>query len=289
MRKVFLIVVCLILAVTDIKAEQAPVLRYTPPPNTFRQGLATPEDYTFNGFNASVQFYPFRPFTGNIVQTFEMTLLRDWISPLHQEVMVGGRPQFQQIKVPGAQIAIAATFNEIIVGPAKVHNRLLIVVGNMAAIVDASAPPQSWALAARALGQMATTLHVETLAVRISPPLTDAAGRAVAGLYMAMKQKFTSGLYGLSASHYTSALHYYLFSADGRVYRHYDQLPVPNGDIALFDFDSAARTDPDNSGHYNVDGGKLIIQMGGANPETIVAVVPQNGSVNISNVVYKKQ
>ena len=274
---------------TDAADQQVPVLRYTPPSNTFRQGLATPEDYTFNGFNASVQFYPFRPFTGNIVQAFEMTLLRDWISPLHQEENVGGSPQFQQVNIPGAEIAIAANFNEVIVGLAKVHNRLLIVVGNMAAIIDASAPPQSWPLAEQALSQMATTLYVETVAAYVPPPLSDAAGRAIVGLYMGVKQKFMSGLYGLSASYFTDALHYYLFSADGRVYRHYDQLPVPNGNVALFDFDLAARTDPENSGDYTVDGGRLIIQMGGANPETIVAAIPEQGSVNISNVVYKKQ
>ena len=84
-------------------------------------------------------------------------------------------------------------------------------------------------------------------------------------------------------------LHYYLFSADGCVYRHYYELPVPNGNIALFDFDLAARTDPENSGSYTVDGGRLIIQMGGANPETIMTAIPQQESVNISNVVYKKQ
>jgi hypothetical protein len=157
----------------------------------------------------------------------------------------------------------------------------------MAAIVDASAPQQSWPRAANVLSAMATTLHVETTSA--PPPPVTAAGRAVAGLYMGMKQKFMSGLYGLSGSYYTTALHYYLFSADGRVYRHYDQLPVPNGNTALFDFETTARTDPENSGHYTVDDGRLIIQMGSANAERIIATLPRNGAMNISNVSYQKQ
>jgi hypothetical protein len=44
------------------------------------------------------------------------------------------------------------------------------------------------------------------------------------------------------------ALHYYLFSADGRVYRAYDFPPVAAANIELFDFDGAERTDRMNSG-----------------------------------------
>ena len=91
----FLVLLGLALAVTDARAQLAPVLRYAPPANTFRQALATPEDYSFNGFNASVQVYPFRPFRGNIQQLFETTLLRDWVSPLQQEENVAGPPNFR--------------------------------------------------------------------------------------------------------------------------------------------------------------------------------------------------
>ena len=53
------------------------------------------------------------------------------------------------------------------------------------------------------------------------------------------------------------ALHYYLFSAEGRVYRAYDQLEVPGGDISGFDFNAAQRADPVNSGRYTVKGGRF--------------------------------
>jgi hypothetical protein len=86
-----------------------------------------------------------------------------------------------------------------------------------------------------------------------------------------------------------SALHYYLFSAGGRVYRQYDFPPGPGGNIALFDFDAAELSDRQNSGRYTVDGGELIIRMEGQQPETIVTNVPTKGIVTIYGVPYERQ
>ena len=56
-----------------------------------------------------------------------------------------------------------------------------------------------------------------------------------------------------------------------------------------FDFDAAERRDAANSGRYTVDGDKLIIQMGGPAPQTIVTSVPRDGTVTINTVLYKRQ
>ncbi len=265
------------------------VLRYTPPANVFRAGIQPAEDYSFNGFNASVQVYPFRPFTGNLQQTFQATLLRDWIAPMHQEENVAGRPSFQRIAIPGADFAIGASFAENIVGLPRPHMRMLIVAGNEAAIVDASAGTmQSWQQAVPALNRMASTMRIET--ARAPAPLAPAAGRAVAGLYRGTKPKYMATMVNVIGSgYYQNALHFYLFSADGRVYRAYDKLEVPGGAIARFDFDAAERNDPMNSGRYTVDGGKLIITLHGQSPETIVADAPRDGRVTINTVIYTRQ
>jgi hypothetical protein len=55
-----------------------------------------------------------------------MTLLRDWIMPQYQEENVGAPPAF------------ATVFVENIVGLPHLHTRMLIIVGNQAAIVDAA-------------------------------------------------------------------------------------------------------------------------------------------------------
>ena len=118
---------------------QTHVLRYTPPANVFRSSVPPADNYSFNGFNAEVQVYPFRAFSGDITQAFQRTLLREWISPMYQEENVAGAPSIQRTVLPGADLALAASFNENRVGLARPHMRMLIVAGNDAAIVDASA------------------------------------------------------------------------------------------------------------------------------------------------------
>lgn len=84
------------------------------------------------------------------------------------------------------------------------------------------------------------------------------------------------------------ARHYYLFSADGRVYCAYDALPAPGGDINRFDFDAAQRADPVNSGRYTVKGNQLHIQMG-SKPEPITTAMPKGNRLEIETVTYVRQ
>lgn len=271
----------------------APELRYQPPPNFYRSAITPPEDYSANEFNAGLQVYPFRPFSGNIEQAFRRSLLREWIDSRFQETNLAAPPEFRPLTVPGAQMAISARFAENIAGVPRQRMRMLIVAGNAAAIVDASAGNMpTWQRALPALNAMAATLRVETGA----PPPKMAAvpgpeGRAIAGLYMGTKSKYVVDLnrpagYG---SHVMAA-HYYLLSADGRVYRAYDEIRSPGGDIGRFDFEAAKRADPVNSGRYAVQGNELRLQMGdGQPPETIVIVKPQGGRLTINSVLYVRQ
>ena len=87
--------VLLLLAASAQAQDATHVLRYAPPANVFRAGIQPAEDYSFNGFNASVQVYQFRPSRGNVQQAFQANLLRDWIAPMHQEENVAGKPTFQ--------------------------------------------------------------------------------------------------------------------------------------------------------------------------------------------------
>jgi len=107
---------------------------------------------------------------------------------------------------------------------------------------------------------------------------------------MGMKPKYTATMQNVTGyASYQNALHFYLFSADGRVYRAYDQLQVPGGAISRFDFDAAERRDPMNSGRYTVDNGKLLIRMRGNPPETIAAAAPRDGKVTINTITYERQ
>ena len=116
-------------------------------------------------------------------------------------------------------------------------------------------------------------------------------GREVAGLYMGTKAKYMVNLNGgVGSGRFIPALHFYLFSADGQVYRAYDQILAPAGDIARFDFNAAQRRDPRNSGRYVLTGGTIRIQMGeGQPPEIITAPAPRDGMVTINTVRYVRQ
>jgi hypothetical protein len=269
-----------------------PTLRYEPPPNFYRSAITPPDDYASNEFNASVQVYPFRPFNGNIEQAFQRTMLREWIDPRYQETNVAGSPEFRRSSVQGAQLVVSARFAENIAGIPRQRMRLLIVSGAAAALVDASANNMmTWQRALPALNAMSASMRVEagpsTPAVEAGP---GPAGAAVAGLYMGTKPKYVVDLNRpVGYGRHVSALHYYLFSADGRVYRAYDQLDLPGGDIGRFDFNAAQRADPANSGRYTVKGGQLIIHNGGQPPETIVTAVPQGNRVTINTVLYVRQ
>jgi hypothetical protein len=273
------------LTLTSIGAEAqraTHVLRYTPPANVFRAGIEPAEDFSFNGFNASVQVYQFRPFNGDIRQAFQATLLRDWIAPMHKEENAS-QPALQPFQIPGADFAVLASFVENRVGLPRPHVRLLIVAGQEAAMVDASAgTAQSWQQAVPLLDAMSATLRVEAAAA--PPPLAPSAGRAIAGLYQGIKSKFMA-----LTGRWESALHFYLLSADGRVYRAYDKVDLPGGNAGLFDFSAAQRNDPANVGHYTVDGGKLAIQIENSTRETIVTDMPQGGVLSIYGVAYRRR
>jgi hypothetical protein len=107
---------------------------------------------------------------------------------------------------------------------------------------------------------------------------------------MGTKPKYMPDLIrGVGYGNWVRSPHYYLFSADGRVYRAFDQLNVPGGDPSRFDFNAAQRADPVNSGRYVLTGNQIRIQMGGRPPETIVAPAPKDGRVTIETIVYVRQ
>jgi hypothetical protein len=285
MRKVLLAILLLqALAVSPAAAQSTvPVLRYIPPTNATQIGTGRPDDYSFSGFNGSVQIYPFQPFTGDIRQGFETTLLRHWIATQYQEQNRSAL-QFAAASVPGAELALVATFMET--GYVRLHRRVLVVAGSHAAIIDASAgTQQSFALLSQHLGELGNSLRVE--AARAPAPLTVAGGRAVAGLYQGMAMKVTVNTIG-GGLYNKPALHYYLFSADGRVYRKYDFPPVQAANIASFDFDAAERVDRSNSGRYTIDNGKLMIRMQDQLSD-IVTEPPRDGVLMINSVTYRRQ
>ncbi|HEY3740636.1 MAG TPA: hypothetical protein VGL53_12370 [Bryobacteraceae bacterium] len=273
---------------TTAAAAQTPLLRFDPPPNYMRSAIYPPEDYVSNQFNASFQIYPFEPFNGNVAEAFQRTLFSNRIDPRHREENVAGAPQFASARMPGAQAVYQATFSENRVGIVRPHLRILIVASGAVAIVDvATINSTMWARLAPDVNNMLRTMRVETAAA--GPSVGEGpgpGGEQIAGLYRGIKQKYMTGL-TFQHSYYTPASHFYLFSRTGQVYRAYDQIRAPGGDINRFDFDYAARADPPNSGRFTVAGDKLYIRIG-QNPP-IVVEAPRNNTVTIESVTYTRQ
>lgn len=147
-----MIVLALALTVTGATAQPVVrVLRYAPPADTYRAAASgAVDDYTFNGFNASVQVYQFRPFSGDIRQAFQATLLRDWITVTHQEENLAGPPTFAPFNVPGAQYAVIANFAEAAEEAGSDRRFVLTVRSRRFALVETQSPaPKSASLAQR--------------------------------------------------------------------------------------------------------------------------------------------
>jgi hypothetical protein len=214
------------------------------------------------------------------------------IEPRYRESQLAAPPEFSAVNIPGADFALAAGFCESPVGIPNPRLRVLIVTGNQAAIVDVIANnAYCWQKAYPAVNAMLRSLRVQTQSA--PPSVADGpgpGGAALAGLYMAFKGKYTTDLFGSPASGYfVNALHYYLFSPDGRVHCCYDFPPGPNRNWRHFDFDDAMRMDPDNTGRYTVRGNQVIIQMSAASSDPITATIKNRNQLEIGTTKYARE
>jgi len=286
--------VALFAAVSTRAQAPLPELKFQDPPGFYRSGAYPPADFTSNEVNASLQVYPFRVFTGDLQQAFSRTLLRELIDPRYQESMVAPGVKLDAITIPGARAVLRARFNEIVAGQPHERMRMAVVAeGGAVAIVDAQAVSlASWQRVLQSLNAFASTLRVVAGTPAADYTATPgAAGRALAGLYMGFARKYMTDLQrGPAYGYYTNALQYYLFSADGRIYRHYDELKVPGNDPTRFDFAGAQRVDPVNSGRYTIKGDSIYLRLGTSQqPETFALRMPTGNSIMIGTVSYKKQ
>ncbi len=272
---------------------QAPIpeLRFVDPPGFYRSASYPPADYSSTVVNASLQVYPFRAVNGDIRQAFSRTLLRELIDPQYQEVMVAPGPQLEAAMMAGADIVFRARFREVVAGQLHERLRIAVVVGTSVAILDASASSMaSWQRILPELDTVLASLHVmsgATQATSVAPSVapSTSGGRAVAGLYQGFLNKFDA-----IRNQSIYAAYYYLLSADGRVYRHYDELSVPGNDPARFDFAGAQRADPVNSGQYVIQGESIVMRLGTPQqPETLVARMAPGNTLVIANVRYERQ
>src|SRR6266545_229533 len=255
---------------------QVAILRLTPPPEFSRAAGDVPQMYLAASGDAAIHVYPFRSFHGSMESEFRRSLLRDGIAPEFREVQVAAMLALDTLTVSGAQAAIVARFEDNRAGTLRERLRLAVLAGTSVAIVDVTASSlASWQRYWPGIQRM-----LESLRVDAAPDAPNAAagptpgGRRpgtgnVAGLYIGSVQRFAPSFGGPAGSgHWYLGTAFYLFSADGRVFRGYDLPEAPGGDIRRFDFARAQREDPENSGTYTVQRDRVIMSING---ETTVA------------------
>jgi hypothetical protein len=271
-----------------------PTLIYDPPPNFYREASAPSESYQSPEVNASLQVYQFRPFSGNLQQQFSRTLLRDWIDPGHQETNVAAPPTFQRETAPGAEAVVVSNFVENVAGMPGPHMRVAVLAHGAVALVDLSAnSTYSWQRAWPAMRVVLTSMKVEE-AAGDQPPVASGrpghGGPGIAGVFAGItKRRMSDLIRGPGSFNQVTALHYYVFSPNGQVYRTFEQPKPPGGDVTRFDYRAAARADPDNSGTYTVDGNRIIIRTGGGQPESITGTILDPNSLSINLITYHRE
>lgn len=287
-------------AASDAPEEFVPELVCNEPANFYRGADASPIEYSSRDVECSVLVYQFRTYTGDVRAAFQQSLLRDWIIPQYREGQLSGPPEFASNAVPGADAVLTARFHDRASGLPNERLRILIVAGNQAALVDVVAnSAQSWQQASAGFNPMLASLRVErkpTAAPQGPPPAPGSTiarpqAAAFAGLFRGTKPKYVANLqlgpaYGSSKV----ALHYYLFSANGRVYCCYDFPPGgSDGAWRSFDFDTAQRNDPVNTGRYGVRGNQITIQMSEPGATPITGAIRDPALIEIDGVKYARE
>jgi hypothetical protein len=271
-----------------------PRLIYTPPAELYHSALRPPEAYESTRVNAAIHVYDFRSAPPDVIDRFRRTMLREWIAPQYQEMQLAGSPAFGLSSITGADAVHYAQFTEAqAFGGGRPRLRVLIVARGVAAMVDAQAQsPQAWGVASLSFQALLSTMRVETGGRTARSNVRTPAMQSHAGLYVGVKPKFISAIgpgIGAGSGGFVQARHMYLFSDDGSVYRAYDGISAPGGDVRRFDFDQASRADPVNSGVYAITGTQLTIRMGERLDEVIVVPLEQSGQVTIESVMYFRQ
>lgn len=107
--------------------------------------------------------------------------------------------------------------------------------------------------------------------------------RGVSGLYLATVRRMVFRPTG--GTDWTTSTEFYLLSPDGRVHRGHGLPEVPGGNLARFDYESARRSDPGNSGTYSASGNRVSITVG---DERIAATLTGADELDIRGTKFRR-
>jgi len=275
----------LAMAASSLQAHaQAPSLRYDPPAGFTRSAVSPPDRWVSREVNADIAVYEMRPARGDVLRQFQLNLLRDWVEAQSREQSVVLAPRFQELQVRGAERAVMAFFGEgAAYGRYRPRLRVLVIAAGSAALLDvATVAPETWERIAPSVNAMLGSLRVQAGGARPSVGAAVPGSDAVMGIYRGWASSVGVG------GRMVEGVQFYLFTADGRVYRAFHAAEVP-ADIGQFDFEAAALRVPWNAGRYRVNGEQLRIEIGERFEEVMVTRLPANRRLLINGRLFERQ
>ena len=247
----------LLLALAVPAAAAQPALSYDPPIGWKRGAYSSPVVYTAPGGQAELHVYGFQRYDGDVRARMRETRLFELIGIEHREDRPLEAPKAGEINVQGAGAVPFVTFAEQRGGVVRYRLRVAIPAPGAVALVDFHA------LGIDAWKRELATVDKVFASMRVGDAPPAAAARpsqGVSGLYLATVRRMVFRATG--GSEWTTSTEFYLLSPDGKVYRGHGLPEVPGGNLARFDYESARRSDPGNSGTYSASGNRVTIAVG---------------------------
>ncbi len=279
-------------------AQPMPTLNFNPKIPGYQGGTGEPSTWVAeNTYPGAVLYvYAFRRFSGDFAGQFDKTLLRELVQQDLQEQQLAALPSIEALQVPGSDAALSARFVEDYWGTPRHRLRIAVLARGAVAIVDyVSHDADSFQRNLYGVSEMVKSMSVGTQPATRPPTAQQMAGaKSVAGLYLGSALQFVPSV-RLGATpgsgSWMPGTRFYLLSADGKVYRGYGLPKAPGGDISRFDFEKARLEDPENSGIFMVESGRVILRFGGGvAPQEQSSPLPQaGGPLEINGTPYKRQ
>ncbi len=281
------LLVALLVLLAAPAARAQPALRYDRPPGFFGGGGDPPETWISINGDGLITIYPFRPFTGDFRSHFVETRFTERIEK-DRETRVLTSPSADDVKVPGADVAVWSLFRADHSGYVREHGRLAVLARGQVAVVDVhSSSPEAWTRSWPGALALLQSLSVLAEAPRpmVPGPMPGPVGQ-VAGLYVGSTLVFQGNPMGpVGSGTWVPETKWYLLSGDGRVQSGFRIRQAPNGDIRLFDYDAARRKDPAFGGTYSVEARQVTLRLGN---ETVVADLTPEGHLVIRDTIYRR-
>jgi len=254
------IAVAAALAALALPAAAQPVLSYDPPAGWKRGPYNSPVVYTAPNGQAELHVYDFQRYGGDVRARMRETRLFELIGIEHREDRPLEPAKTGELNVQGAGNVPFVTFAEQRNGVVRYRLRVAIPAPGAVALVDFHALTlDAWKRELGTVDKVFASMRVgDQPAPAASAAATPAQGPS--GLYLATVRRMVFRATG--GSEWTTSTEFYLLSPDGKVYRGHGLPEVPGGRLASFDYESARRADPGNSGNYSTSGNRITLTVG---------------------------